>query len=271
MDLVNFILIGAMKSGTSYIANNLEAHPEISFSRDKEPHYFSKYNMSLEEYHQLFDFSKAHRGEASTTYSFYPEFNKDVAADIYKYNPEMKLIYIVREPFDRITSDYMHLYTRKYTHLEFNQAIKKIPGIIHRTQYKTQLQKYLKFFDREQILLLQYEELSKSPERCFKRITDFLNIAEFEEIDRTLVNSSLHSNKTSYRFNQIPKPLLHLVSALFPSFIKRSIKQVFFKGRQLHEKPVLNEASKAYIVKELSTEMEQLHALESSIDYRFNS
>ncbi len=269
---ISFIVIGAMKSGTSYLANNLEQHPDISFCREKEPHYFSKEKINastLEKYHQLFDFSKLQQGEASTTYTFYPEYNKDVAKDIYTYNPNIKLIYIVRAPLDRISSDYMHLYSRKYTHLEFNEAIRKVPGIIDRTKYNSHIQRYLQYFNRDQLLVLKYEELNSEPEFTFNQITSFLGITPFDAVDTQRVNASLNTKKTSHQFNKIPMPLRKITSLLFPTFIKETIRNTFFMGRQLHARPILTKESKEHIENALAGEMEALYQFENGIDYRF--
>ena len=65
---VNFMLIGAMKCGTSTLAHILKSHPEIGFCKTKEPQFFSRtknWKLNINEYHELFNFEEGKKfGEA---------------------------------------------------------------------------------------------------------------------------------------------------------------------------------------------------------------
>ena len=259
MKLVNFLLIGAMKCGTSFLAKNLSDHDEISFSSIKEPHYFSKYQISLKQYHELFDFKKPLRGEASTTYTFFPSFNVNIVQDIYRYNPNMKLLYIVRNPLDRLVSDYMHLYSRKYTSLSIDEAIKNIPDLINRTKYFSHIERYLQYFNSDQFFLITYEELTQRPLTTMNKIAKFLNISPFENIDTEIRNNSLHSKKLNYKIDLLAKSKVSVLKHLIPLTLRKKVKSQLFKGRSLHSRPVPNSNSLKYIETELKTEMEYLY------------
>ncbi len=121
----NFLIIGAAKSATTSLCSGLSLHPDICFSDPKEPQFFSDPNwrQNLEGYHSLFKDDAKLYGEGSTNYTKQPLFNKNIHSDIYEYNPEMKLIYIMRHPIDRIISHYIHAYNRGYETTDLNSTL----------------------------------------------------------------------------------------------------------------------------------------------------
>ena len=98
---VDFMMIGAQKAGTTSLAAQLAAHPQICFCREKEPGYFHKtddWTAGLDQYHSLYSPTPGQLcGEASTYYTFFPEFC-ETHKRLYDYNPALKLIYVVRQP-----------------------------------------------------------------------------------------------------------------------------------------------------------------------------
>ena len=138
---VDFMIIGAQKCATSTLFKILNNHPSIIGCNHKEPHFFSTSNnwkRDVSTYHALF---KEQEGalyfEASTTYTFYPLRNLHIWNDIFDYNPNMKFIYLVRTPVDRIISSYMHTYERGYTELNIEDALIKERLYIELTRYYT--------------------------------------------------------------------------------------------------------------------------------------
>ena len=75
--IVNFVLAGAQKCGTTSLSEQLSAHPDVGFCVEKEPHFFSKHpapldSAALAEYHGRFEPQNAVLwGEASTSYMFF--------------------------------------------------------------------------------------------------------------------------------------------------------------------------------------------------------
>ena len=115
---VNFLIIGAARSATTSLSSILASHQSISFSKPKEPQFFSKENWrdSIGAYHKLFKKKEGVLyGEGSTNYTKAPFFNKNIYSDILEYNPDMKFIYMVRHPLERIKSHYKFALERGYT------------------------------------------------------------------------------------------------------------------------------------------------------------
>ena len=100
----DFFVIGAPKSGTTSLAAYLADHPNVSFSRLKEPFFFSTDlhscldAMTSEEYLSLFPAKtdKCLRGEASSNYMF----SVDAVPNILTVRPDAKFIAILRNPVD---------------------------------------------------------------------------------------------------------------------------------------------------------------------------
>ena len=110
--LPDFIIIGAMKSATSTLHNQLSAQPGIFMSTPKEPNFFSDdeiYSRGLSWYKGLFSDAKPDDicGESSTHYTKLPDY-PDTIARLKSAVPQPKLIYVMRHPIDRLVSHYIH-------------------------------------------------------------------------------------------------------------------------------------------------------------------
>ena len=211
MSFVDFMIIGAMKSGTSTLAEILSMHPEVCFCPEKEPHFFSKtpdWKANLEDYKNFYNpQEKQICGEASTTYTCYPEFNKNIWDDLYKFNPKLKLIYIMRDPVERIVSHYMHNYLRNYTSESLEKAVLSQSSYINRTRYFVQIRPYLDVFGKEQVLLLTFEELIANKKITLDKIADFLNIdgEKFDDFENVHANKSVGETKPDVRIDNFRK------------------------------------------------------------------
>ncbi|MDX8338069.1 sulfotransferase domain-containing protein [Draconibacterium sp. IB214405] len=263
---VDFIIIGAMKAGTTSLYEVLKAHPDISFSKIKEAHFFSttkNWEKDLPKYHKLFKEEEGKLyGEASPSYSAMPEFQNS-AKIIHAYNPEMKIIYMVRNPIDRSISHYMHIFERGYTNLPIDEAFEKNPQIVKSSCYFYQVKPYLELFGKEQIFFIDFEDYIKDRKRVLKELSGFL------EIDpEPLVNlKEIHANRTvgGYKLHPRYDKLLHRVGPLvelWPSGLKLFIKRLLSnKKRVFKEKPRIKEQTKQKILDAVKPEIPGLEKL----------
>ncbi len=184
----DFMIIGAQKSGTTSLAYQLAQHPALSISDQKEPHYFSKskdWQADLARYHKLFSPEAGQLCfEASTSYSFLPEY-PETARRLQAYNPDLKLIYILRHPVERIRSHYLHRLRRGKVFRAPAAEIRRIPIYLDRSRYATQIRPYLELFPPENVLILIFEEYAADPEAAFGQVADLLGIAQadFADVD----------------------------------------------------------------------------------------
>ncbi len=241
---VDFMIIGAMKCGTSTLAQILANHPQVSFCKRKEPHFFSQnpnWKESVDKYHSLFDEKEGViYGEGSTTYTFAPQFNPLVWEDIYEYNPKMKFIYIIRNPIDRLVSQYVHMYEKGVLKQPIERAIRNEASLINNSRYYTQILPYINKFSFENLLLLDFDDIIKNMDNVLSEVADFLGIEKykFPESDNVHANESIGHYKMNYQLERLVKKFTKSFSIEF----KAKIASFLFKNKKsrLKEKPILS-------------------------------
>jgi hypothetical protein len=207
MKQVDFIIPGGMKCGTSTLARILRDHPDIDFSRPKEPHFFSKsgdWRKELASYESCFNKPSAKiRGEGSTSYTMYPWFNFNIWEDIFAYNPSMKFIYLVRNPVDRVISHYMHVYERGFVNGTLEDSIRKVPLILNTGRYFTQIDPFVRRFGIEKVMILDFDDLVGRQSETIDRVADFLDVDRkgFPVTNSVHQNPSVGGKKKHHRFD----------------------------------------------------------------------
>jgi len=186
-----------MKCGTTSLHEYLSTHPEIFMSRTKEIDYFSKYyDRGADWYRSHFPESTPIRGEASTSYTKYPTFT-DVPKRMYALLPEARLVYIVRDPIERMISHYLHEKTRRRERRPIDQALADPTNNIYLmySLYYQQLKQYLNWYPLESILVLETDDLRD------KRLGTLRTVGRFLDIDDKCENNALRRlhNQTSDR------------------------------------------------------------------------
>ncbi|VAW54781.1 putative deacetylase sulfotransferase [hydrothermal vent metagenome] len=177
----NLFIIGAMKSGTTSLHEYLNEHPDVFMSDVKEPGYFSDcvdyYPKDDEWYESLFKDAKHHKiiGESSTHYTKLPICD-GVIQKIWKYNPDARFIYIMRNPITRIISHYWH--GIKYGDERHNilTAIKKNKAYVDFSDYAFQLEPYIERFGKDKIYTLSFESLVNNPTTELKKLFEWLGV-----------------------------------------------------------------------------------------------
>jgi hypothetical protein len=240
---VDFILIGAQKCGTTSIANQLAAHPQVCFSKEKEPGYFhatENWQAGLNVYHALFGPRPGQLcGEGSTFYTFFPEFTK-THERLYDYNPDLKLVYIMRQPVDRVISHYTHNFVRSIDTKPPEEAVFDSPAYVNRSRYGVQVRPYLELFGPENVLLLIFEEYTDDQIATLEQIARFLNIdpAPFADTDTTPRHQSVGQPYLRYEsVRQIThSDAFQKVRNIIPAAIRQPIRHRLFSNK-IDEKP----------------------------------
>jgi nitrogen fixation protein len=162
--LPNFIVIGAMKAGTTSLFRWLQSQPEVFTSPIKEPNFFSSERVWLKGIHwyeSLFQGSCEWqlRGEASVSYTA-PRLSECVSDRIASLIPDCRLIYVVRHPIDRARSHYRHQVQRGRERRPLNVALQNLASeYIQYSLYWSCLRPYTERFHREQICVVRLEDL----------------------------------------------------------------------------------------------------------------
>ncbi len=232
----SFLIVGAQKAGTTALFQLLAHHSGIKAPKTKEISYFyddSLYNLRGHYYYHI-HFPKPHQiGISQQTFEATPEYlyHPKCAERIYTYRPDIKIIILLREPVSRAYSAwtmYHNFYKSKnHNHLEdsrsfenaINNELNNIDsvnwymdkfGYLRRGIYHDQVKRYLKIFPKDQLLILESEELKTDSNNGLPKVLDFLSLSK--EI-------KLHTNKTNKReySNEIdPKTMETLIDFYKP-------------------------------------------------------
>jgi tetratricopeptide (TPR) repeat protein len=209
----DFIIIGASKCGTSSLHQYLGCHPQILLPHKKELDFFWKnYDKGTDWYLAHFpaisDRSDFLTGEATPNYIRFPE----VAERIHQLSPQIKLILLLRNPIDRAVSWHYHKINTGLTKAKIEEAIaleiKQIenfseeqiiktafynPDNILSSLYVYKIREWLKFFAKEQLLILKSEDLYEKPNQIVKQVFDFLELSNYQLPEYPKVNVGSYS------------------------------------------------------------------------------
>lgn len=180
--LPNLFVIGAAKAGTTALHNYLADHPEICMSNPKEPGIFARadWKDDLAAYERMFSVDDAPvRGESTTAYTRSPLI-QGIPGRVGSTCPEARLIYMVRDPIDRLVALYVQRYSRLWEHRTLAAALKDRDQMANpymaESRYATQLELWLEHFPSERILVLDQEDLRRNREGALRRIFEFLGV-----------------------------------------------------------------------------------------------
>lgn len=197
------MVVGVQKGGTKALYQFLRQHPEIGMSSRKEVHLFDAPDYSPdwtpeqidERYRPFFEHcSDARiRGEATPIYLFFPEIARELA----RYNPELKLIVLLRDPVERAISHYYMEWNRDWERRPLWQALllepfrlrrcedprahrsaKRVGSYRARGLYSLQLRNLYRFFDRDRALVLRSRDLRDDHDDTLRRVFAFLDVSE---------------------------------------------------------------------------------------------
>jgi hypothetical protein len=280
---IDFIGIGAARSGTTWLADNLRKHPQIFIPDKKELVFFNKYDSrfvgvenpgnkrSIEEYHTYFDGAGKEqlKGEICIEYLTDPQ----APQNIYRYNPEVKIIAILRAPHERMLSHYLY-YRRKgvFKYSNYLEAIDDRPDLFGDCCYYKHLKRYYDLFSSSQIKVLFFHDMISDNKAFFKSAVNFLRASEFypdnlnEKINRStrnrlpVLNAILQSGRNVFTKRSTLAPALKFLKLTgitkLGTFIRDKVN-----SKQIVEKPNLPKDLENRIREHNRPEIEKLEAL----------
>jgi hypothetical protein len=178
--LPTFLVIGAQKAATTTLWSALRQHPDVFLPDVKEPGFFATERSFAEDadrYRGLFagsDGARA-RGEASTTYTMFPHYH-GAAARIAQTVPDVRLVYVLRDPVERMRSAYTHAVALGSETRPMADALTEDLRYACHSLYATQLDQYLRWFAPEQVLLVSSDALRRDLHQAVLGVQAFLGV-----------------------------------------------------------------------------------------------
>jgi hypothetical protein len=207
----DFLIVGAFKAGTTALYEYLRAHPQVFMSVPKEPMYFGQdltpryRRMTEDEYVALFRTAGADQkaGEASPWYLY----SSTAAREIHEFNPDARIIIMLRNPVDVMYSQHSQLvFNRREDLTDFEQALaaeddrlagRRIPADAIRPEalyyrrsvrFAEQVRRYLDVFGSDRVHFVVFDDLVADPRAVYRSTLEFLGVDPTVEVDLSVYN-----------------------------------------------------------------------------------
>lgn len=221
----SFFIIGVQKGGTTSLSKYLEQHPEIIPAQRKDVFYFNnnihyqkginwyKAHFALKTYKKIYD---SKNSTNAITYDSTPNYFDipEAAQRIHKFNPNAKLILLLRNPIDRVWSNYQMAKRFGFETLSLEEALELENDrlnldiinqnhnyIYQRLTYKKRgiyinnIKTWINTFSKDNLLILNSENLFKDTEITYNKVLDFLKLKPTEKVDFKPINQGNYSEE----------------------------------------------------------------------------
>jgi hypothetical protein len=275
----DFFIVGAPKCGTTAMCTYLNQHPDIFISDPKEPHFFGSdlkyvpYTRDIQEYLRLFE---AGQGKLCGEGSVFYLFSKEAAKEIYAFNPNAKIIIMVRNPIDLMHSLHSEMLLAGDEHIvDFAQALQaepartkgdcikpgtKHPEGLFYTAVATlspQIEHLFAVFGHEKVHIIVYDDLRNNAATVYADTLRFLEVVPTFQTTFDVIRAN--RNVTSKHLNLLLRhPPTHL-RVIIKTFIPFSIRQII---RQTLLRMNTRQGKRAAIDAELYQQLQQQFASE---------
>ena len=244
----DFLIVGAMKAGTTSLFRDLAKHPDVFVPGNKEPETLVRlqdHGEIMREYATLFAGARPGQklGEASTAYTKRPTFTDAATRAAQVCGPELKIIYMRRDPVDRIVSQYHHECEHGTITEPFGAAIRRHPRLIDYSRYVWQIEPWRQTFGDDAVLEIDLADYGTDRVRWVKQAVRHIGLdperlASFDVTQRAnradeaktienpllarMVYSNLYQNRIKRLFSDdlrakvrnaiLPRPVINAVT-----------------------------------------------------------
>ena len=265
--LPNLVVIGAMKCGTTSLHYNLDLHPDIAMSREKELGFFlgeTEWNKGLAWYCRQFPQGTPWRGESTPGYARLP-YSEGAAARMHQTIPHARLVYMVRSPVERIISHYVHSTAIGQEWRPIEEALSGFEACdyVQRSRYFYQLSEYLRYYDASRIHVATLESLRENPGRLMGEIFRFLGVDDgFTSPQFSMVRHKSSQKGKKNRAGLMLKWLSNTRAAkIFSTDFRMRMGRILYKpfSRKI-ERPVLGQPVRQELLDYLEDDIAGLEA-----------
>lgn len=188
MILPNFLVVGAEKAGSRTLNRVLSGHPEIFMSPVREPRFFTSKNWGrgIQWYSTLFEDATSEKaiGETSPGYTWFP-MSKDTPRLVHETLGDIKYVYIVREPIERMISHYNHARFCRWIKVDtpIEKATEEGSMLRECSKYYTQIRHYMPYSSRDKWHVPVLEEMQSRPAEVQGNLFEFLGVDSSFQIE----------------------------------------------------------------------------------------
>ena len=299
----NFFIVGAPKCGTSAMFHYLEEHPEVFMYPRKEPDFFAEdlkapenrhgYSLSAwDTYLRLFKRAEdeAIIGEGTTWYLY----SHDAASRIHAFNPDAKILIMLRNPADQMYSLHSQLvYMGVEKISSFDDAVTGeavadrakhelayFPGYMPPTmsnkkllykeiaRFADQIQRYLDVFGRDQVHIVLHDDLKQDQAAVYHRVLEFLGVDTCFEPEFRIVN---RNKSRRFKSDAIQRFRLHPVNLwLVRTFLPARVRDESFRAlayawgtlnTKYHPREPMGDTLRRELVAEFAPEVRKLESV----------
>lgn len=282
----NFFIVGAPKCGTTAFNTYLKRHPDVFIPEWKEIHFFGRdlkrdgERPSLEDYLALFAPSTTQRaiGESSVYYLF----SRTAANEIYSFNPDARIIIMLRDPIDMVHSLYYQNHwnghevaTTLETALQLENARRRgnhvPPGApphallyIDIGKFSRQIERYFNVFGRDRVHIVFYDNLRRDTANEFRRVLFFLGVDVNFETSFEVVNANKETfSPRLQRFLAHPPDwILSAGRKLLPRAVRNTLR-ADLRGMNSKEvkRPAMDDSLRRELCKVFAPDLQRLRML----------
>jgi hypothetical protein len=266
-----FLMIGAMKSGTTSLFEAIVSHPQVHEPTVKEPEDLTSDAVLSEpgfsRYLKIFSGAPegAWCGEASTAYTKLPEYSGAAERAKIIFGPDVKLVFIGRDPVSRLRSHYRHEVAKGTLSGSLAEALVRFPALRDVSRYDRQLAPWRKTFGDKALLVLQYSDYVANPRAVVERVWAHLGL------DPAGLDAGAHRNASAGK--RVPKGIVRSfvqsdfyargIRTLLPYGLRQRVKALLVPKGQKQFADTLSPDAEATLRAELSAACRDFEALAS--------
>ena len=257
MSTPDFIVIGAMKCGTTTLATQLGAQKGMFITEPKEPNYFSDNHIFARGpawYASLFEAARPGdlRGEASTHYTKLPDLPQTLPR-MKAALSEVRLVYIIRNPMARLVSHYIHEWSQGILTGPLDaDMIDRYTPLVNYGRYGMQIAPYLEAYGADAVLLTSLERLKRDEDVELARIAAHIG----HEGPVSWQPDLAETNVSAERIRKLP---LHgllvdnpIATALRRHLVPRSVRARVREARRMKDRPAIPDEARDGLLRQFA-------------------
>jgi hypothetical protein len=180
--LPSLLIIGAQKAATTTLAEDLSQNPAVCFGVEKEPgflverHYSVGTTRSRYAAHFRECSGQPIQADASTAYSMYPTYSCAPERARNLMGPNLRIIYVIRDPIERIISQYRHERSVGLVDMPMDSALMHYSRYVDYSSYSMQIDRWLQFFPPCNFFLIYFESFIFHRQQTYREVCHFLGL-----------------------------------------------------------------------------------------------